>query len=183
MSGVGQVDRGSAETLTQRAELQTHNLSVPGRRRGCEAPLHDIVLIDVFEESCCAVPSAVGGTRESPGNRGNSMTPLTMGGETGCGERDQPARPTPLTPGWVPAPRRSPRFPALGNGARSSAERRATKPVRVRRRPNRVGTGLSRGSVGRSRNSSGSQVSQGPVAIKNRLAAPARRIVVAALSS
>ena len=40
--------------------------------------------------------------------------------------------------------------------SRSSAERRATKPVRKRCRPNRVGRGLSRGPVSRSRKFSGS---------------------------
>ena len=93
------------------------------------SPLHDIVLIDVFEESRRDVPGAVGGPRESPRNRRNSMrrAPLTIGGETGCGERDRPAWPTPLTLGWVPAPRRAPRFPAPGTapGPRPNAGRRS----------------------------------------------------------
>ena len=58
------------------------------------SPLHDIVLINVLKNPAGPCRAPFEGTRESPGNRRNSMTraPLTAGDETGCVERETDLR-------------------------------------------------------------------------------------------
>ena len=101
--------------------------------------------------------------------------------------RSSPKRRTALRDGARPA--RAGRFAPSGRssamsrtmcsnrrtGARSSAERRATSPVRSQRRSKVSGRGFGSSPGRRARKASGSQERQGPSASRSRPAQPARR--------